>query len=193
MVVAAVTAAAAAVTAMGLLSVWLFRRMHQEDHLEETALRQRSLADFQAGGYTPDLILHCGSAPRLIQLLSDSRTGILRIDTLRNGGGSRRDVHFQDLLGCQLLENSVVVEQTGWASGSIFPSWDDGQDGRTESLRLMLYLNDDLEPVVGVDLLLSPVDHSDRLFQQAQAFAADVLSLTRRILESSPSQGEGKR
>lgn len=191
--VAAVAAAAAAVTAMGLLSVWLFRRMHREDRLEEMALRQRSLADFQAGGYSPDLVLHCGSAPRLIQLLADSRSGILRIDTLRSGGGSRRDVHFQDLLGCQLLENGAAVELAGRTTDGGQLRRADVREGRVESLRLVLYLNDDLEPVVGIDLLLSPADRGGRLFQQARAFAADTLSLVRRILEESPDQESGSR
>lgn len=191
--VAAVAAAAAAVAAMGLLSVWLFRRMRREDRLEEAALRRRSLEDFQAAGYTPDQILYCGSASRQIQLLADSRGGILRIDTLRRGGGSRRDVHFQDLLGCQLLENGVVVEQAGRSAGGP-PCRDGDRGGRVvESLRLVLYLSDALEPVVGIDLLLSPTGRTDRLLRQTRAFAADALSLARGILENSSSEGTENR
>ena len=190
--VVAVTAAAAAVAAMGLLSVWLFRRMRREDRLEAAALRRRSLEDFQAAGYSPDQVLYCGSASRQIQLLADSRSGILRIDILWNDGGSRRDIQFQDLLGCQLLENGAVAEQVGRTSGGR-PRRDGSRDSRVESLGLVLYLSDALEPVVGIDLLLSPADRADQLLRQARAFAADALSLARRILEDPSGQGSGSR
>lgn len=183
MIGSALIAALGSAALIVLLYIYLSYRAQREQAREAASARARSEATFRSNGYTPHQILYYSALPRQIQLLADNRSGILRIDTL--SGEGRRDLHFRDLIGCQVLENGLVVKQVGKSVRGNNSSVEKNKSlsDQVQAMRLVMHLSDALEPAVGIDLIFFPVSRSTSTYQQAKLFTEQVLTLTQYILE----------